>query len=342
VDPVEALTQLGGVATLAELTQALTRHQVRHAVAGGRIEHLRRDTYVLPGLDEARRAAICAGGVLGGVGAAQYWGWKVRMPPDRPCVVLPRNARRPAGDLECHWQGLGEDDVVDGVTGRVATVVCCARWYDVPTALSVADSALREGVVTREQLLAAAEASPRTGRAKVLAVVAAADARAANPFESCLRAHALDVPGLHLEAQGCLPGIGVVDLLDGELGSWSRPSRSSSTATRRASGGTCAATPRVRVAASWWCGSPGRRRCSAPATCVPPWPTSSSAASPGASRSPAEPSPLRGQFAGRGAGPRGVRRHAARTARDVAGVAGPVSGGASDAAPRRRRGRRRW
>lgn len=218
MDPVAALTQLGGVATFGELTQVLTRHQVRHAVAGGRIEHLRRDTYALPGLDEERRAATCAGGVLGGLGAARHWGWKVRMPATRPCVVLSRNARRPARDLECHWQDLADDDVVDGVTGRAATVVACARWYDVPTALSVADSALREGVVTREQLVTAAEASPRTGRAKALAVVAVADARAANPFESCLRAHALDVPSLRLQPQGRLPGIGIVDLLDVELG----------------------------------------------------------------------------------------------------------------------------
>lgn len=218
VDPVEALTQLGGVATLGELMQVLTRHQVRRAVSDGRIEHLRRDTYVLPGLDDARRAARCAGGVLGGVGAAQHWDWKVRMPPVRPCVVLPRSARRPTGDLECRWQDLAADDVVDGVTGRVATVVGCARWYDVPTALSVADSALREGVVSREQLVAAAEAAPRTGRTKALAVINAADTRAANPFESCLRAHGLGVPGLHLEPQGCLPGIGCVDLLDRELG----------------------------------------------------------------------------------------------------------------------------
>jgi len=188
------------------------------AVAAGRVERLRRGTYALPGLDEARREALGAGGVLGGVSAAQHWGWKVRLPPDRPCVVLPRNARQPVGDLECRWQNLTEDDIVDGVTSPTATVVACARWYDLPTALSVADSALRAGKVTLEQLVAAVEASPRTGRAKALGVVTAADARAANPFESCLRAHALGVPDLHLEPQGHLPGLGTVDLLGRELG----------------------------------------------------------------------------------------------------------------------------
>lgn len=218
MDPVEALTQLGGVATLGELTGALTRHQLRRAVATGRIDHVRRDTYVLPGLAEARRLAVSVGGVLSGVDAAQHWDWKVRMPATRPCVVLPRSSRRPPGELECHWQDLPESDVVDGVTGRVATVLACARWYDLATALSVADSALREGTVTRDQLLTAAAASPRTGRAQAVAVIEAADARAANPFESCLRAHALGIPGLHLEPQGLVPGVGRVDLLDRELG----------------------------------------------------------------------------------------------------------------------------
>lgn len=160
MDPVEALTQLGGVATLGELTRALTRHEVRRAVVEGRIDHLRRDAYVLPGLDEAKRTALSVGGVLSGVSAAQHWGWKVRMPPTQPCLILPRSARRPPGDLECHWQDLPEDDVVDGETSPVATVMVCARWYDLPTALSVADSALRDGAVTREQLLLAVAASP--------------------------------------------------------------------------------------------------------------------------------------------------------------------------------------
>jgi very-short-patch-repair endonuclease len=49
-------------------------------------------------------------------------------------------------------------------------------------------------------------------------VVEAADARAANPFESVLRAVALTVPGLVVEPQGEVPGVGWVDLLDRRLG----------------------------------------------------------------------------------------------------------------------------
>ncbi|RYC04435.1 endonuclease domain-containing protein [Nocardioides zhouii] len=82
----------------------------------------------------------------------------------------------------------------------------------------MADSALRENAVTPGQLLAAAEASPRTGRAKALAVARAADGRAANPFESCTRAIALGVPGLSVRPQVRIRGVGRVDLADLVLG----------------------------------------------------------------------------------------------------------------------------
>lgn len=57
----------------------------------------------------------------------------------------------------------------------------------------MADSALRDQTVTREQLLAA-------------------DGRADNPFESCLRAIALDVPGWSPQAQPHVPGVGHADV----------------------------------------------------------------------------------------------------------------------------------
>ena len=98
------------------------------------------------------------------------------------------------------------------------TVIGCARAYDVDVALSVADSALRDRAVTRQQLLAAAKASPRTWRAKALQVVQAADARAANPFESCARAIASEVLGLCVRPQVWIPGVGRVDLADLGLG----------------------------------------------------------------------------------------------------------------------------
>lgn len=88
---------------------------------------------------------------------------------------------------------------------------------DAGAALAVADSALRAGV-DPERLLAAAKAAPRTGRAKAVRVATEADVRAANPFESCLRAVAIDVPGLALVPQQWIGHIGCVDLYDAALG----------------------------------------------------------------------------------------------------------------------------
>ncbi|KRF35076.1 hypothetical protein [Nocardioides sp. Soil805] len=104
------------------------------------------------------------------------------------------------------------------MTRRVRTVIDCARAYDFDVALCVADSALREGEVTRSDLVSAAERSPRTGRTKVLRVAEFASSKRANPFESCLFAIALTVPGLVVEPQGHVPGVGWVDLLDRRLG----------------------------------------------------------------------------------------------------------------------------
>jgi hypothetical protein len=59
---------------------------------------------------------------------------------------------------------------------------------------------------------------PDRYRARCLRVALLADGRAANPFESVLRAIALGVDGLHVEPQVWVDGVGRPDLLDRELG----------------------------------------------------------------------------------------------------------------------------
>jgi very-short-patch-repair endonuclease len=89
----------------------------------------------------------------------------------------------------------------------------CAT-FPTTTVLAVIDSALRVGDLDRNDLLAAAEQSPRTGRARAIRVAQAADPRAATAFESVTRAISHDVPGLHLVPQvNVLPGI-TPDLVD--------------------------------------------------------------------------------------------------------------------------------
>ena len=100
---------------------------------------------------------------------------------------------------------------------RAQTVVDCARTLPFDEALCVADSAMRDPRVTRDDLLAAVEQSPRSGRGKVRHVVESADEGAANAFESLVRAVAMEVDGLRLRTKVQVGSIGWVDLADPAL-----------------------------------------------------------------------------------------------------------------------------
>lgn len=218
MDPVEALRRLGGVAAYGELIGPTTRGALAAAVRAGRVRRLRFDRYALVDTDEQVCRAVSVGGVVSHLSAAIHYGWKVKEPPALLCVTLPRNARKPSGELELRWRDLDDSAVYRHVTTRAQTVIDCARAYDFDVALSVADSALREGVLTRTDLMAAAERAPRTGRGRAIRVAETATGKPANPFESCLLAIALEVPGLSVVPQGHVRGVGWVDLLDRALG----------------------------------------------------------------------------------------------------------------------------
>ena len=218
MDAVEALTRLGGVATVAELMTLTSRRRLRTAVSAGRIVRVAAATYALPGAEGARLAAARLGGVVSHLSAAEHWGWKLKLPPALPEVTVPRNRCHLERDgVDVHWADLLPHQLCGRVTSRVETVVGCARDHSFDVALSVADSALRAGV-RRDDVLAAAHLSPRTGRTRVIRVAEAADPRAANPFESVLRSIALEVPGLCVEPQQWVGHVGRVDLLDVRLG----------------------------------------------------------------------------------------------------------------------------
>jgi len=218
MDPVDALLRLGGVASSGELIGATTRARLRTAVAHGRVVHLKHDRYGLIDLSSDRRTAGAAGGVVSHLSAALAWDWKVKHPPLQTHVTVPSGARRPTQEVALHWGQLADSEVRHGVTSPVRTVIDCAKSLPFDEALAVADSALRGGEVDRHQLLLAAQSSSRTGRSKAIEVIEAADAGAANPFESVVRATALSVPGLTVETQGEIDGVGFVDLLDRRLG----------------------------------------------------------------------------------------------------------------------------
>lgn len=201
---VPALVRLGGAADAATLFHLSSRKQVRTAVERGTVLRISRGWYALPSADPNRHAARELAGVASHLSAAASYGWELKTPPAVPWVTVPPKRRVPAdrrtGKVVC-WRNLAPAAYQDGVTTRLQTVLDCARDLPFDEALAVADSALREGQLSKEELLDAARSSPSRGRQRALRVADAADERAYNPFESVLRAHALTAGGLDLRPQ---------------------------------------------------------------------------------------------------------------------------------------------
>ena len=125
--------------------------------------------------------------------------------PERVWVTVPRNRKRRSfrdGRAIVVRADLRSDEVEDGVTSPLRTVLDCSRRLPFDQALALADSALRSGRLSHPQLLHAAAAAKGPGAARCRRVAACATHLAANPFESAVRAVALEFPQLAVEPQG--------------------------------------------------------------------------------------------------------------------------------------------
>lgn len=91
-------------------------------------------------------------------------------------------------------------EVPRGVMDERATLEQCLRRLPFDEALAVADSTLRMGF-GRHRLEAIGMSARGPGSPRIRRVCDLADGRAANPFESVLRAIAADVPGLNVTPQ---------------------------------------------------------------------------------------------------------------------------------------------
>jgi very-short-patch-repair endonuclease len=216
----EVLARSGGVAETRTLVAFTSRRRVAAALGRGEIVRDARGRYALPTADQARREAHRLSGVITGASAAAAHGWELKTQPALPTVTVP-SKRKVApvrrGDVDLRWRDIAPHDVWDGVLRPVQTVVDCARTLPFDEALAVADSALRHGAVTSSEVRRSAEQVRTTGRAQALRVAREASGLAANPFESVLRAIALDVPGLALRPQVVIAEggwVGRPDLVD--------------------------------------------------------------------------------------------------------------------------------
>src|SRR6478735_2495410 len=221
--PETALARLGGIARRDRLRALTHWRRIDAALAEGGVVRVAHGWYSLPLAQSGRREALRLTGTASHTTAANHWGWKVKTVPERPHVTV-RRKRHLTRDAQAaaavHWRDLAVDDVADGwVTTPVRTVIDCCLDLPFDEALAVADSALRSGLSRRDVTERARWLGPRQ-RGKVARVMGAADHRAANPFESVLRAICLDVPGLVVEPQTRIRYDGFyarVDLADDEL-----------------------------------------------------------------------------------------------------------------------------
>lgn len=215
----EVLARLGGVAPRGRLVAACGRSSVDSALADGRLVAVTRGVYCCAETDASRAAAAAVSGVLSCRSAAIAQGWAVRTVPTKPDVTLPRNRRiAPARlvGLTVYRADLGPDDVRDGCTSPDRTLLDCLRSLPFEEALAVADSALRAGFPSG-RLAALARDAQGPGAVAVRRVAALADGRAANPFESSLRAICLQVEGLEVVPQVTVRAphwLGTPDLCD--------------------------------------------------------------------------------------------------------------------------------
>lgn len=221
---VHVLERLGGVADRATLVRLTSRAKLDAALRIGDVVRDSRGRYALPAADQAVRAANALSAVVSHGSAAAHWGWEMKQPPQQPSMTVPRNRNVAAErrvELSVKWADLSPEEIVNGIlTSQGRTVIDCAKTMPFDHALAIADSALRHRNITSRRLLQLAEAVPGRGRAACLRVAREANGKAANPFESVLRAISLDVPGLDLRPQVVISEGGPVvrpDLVDENL-----------------------------------------------------------------------------------------------------------------------------
>lgn len=218
------LAQLGGTGSARDLVYRFGAHRVRAAVLAGCVVRLGHGRYCLPGLEESRQRAHALAAVVSGRSAAALHGLAMLRPPGAPELTVPRHrklavARRKG--VVVYWADLRPQDVVDGVTEPIRTVVDCAVKLPFDEALAIADSALRAGLVTRRDLTDALPTANFRGSAQLRQVLTEATAEAANPVESALRAIVLTegvgnfVPQLEVELDGrtVYPDLADADLM---------------------------------------------------------------------------------------------------------------------------------
>ena len=186
----DALRALGGAARWQELRGHVGWRALKKAKKAGSVE-LVNGVWRLADADQARILAAQLRATRSHSTAAAHWGMDLppQETPETTLTVPPTAHRRNAPtDVNFRYRRLDRTEIDGDVTTPLRTVVDCLRDEPLRVALSVGDSALREGLVTHRDLTQAVANLTGQGAAKAKHRLGLLDARSANAFESCARA----------------------------------------------------------------------------------------------------------------------------------------------------------
>jgi len=172
-----------------------SRHDVARAVAGGRLNRVRRGVYgICAEGDRLRGIQLATKGVISHTTAAKAVGIGLAFDDSRVHLTFPRDYGSPREAwFVCHRSDLRHDDVVvvDGIecVAPLRTVVDLARSLPLAEAVAAADAALRDGLVILDEFVSVVGAMiPRTpGIRRVRRVLALVDPASGSVLESLLR-----------------------------------------------------------------------------------------------------------------------------------------------------------
>jgi very-short-patch-repair endonuclease len=214
VDPAPVIAALEGVARWAELERhGVGRRGLARACAEGRVLRLGRGLYCLPGAqDRPVVRAVAVGAVLACGAAAEHHGLEVF---GEPGLHVTRESARAVGrGIVVHRRATEHDA---RATGLRQTLLDCCRCLPSTQAVSVLDSALRQGRVELAELQGLAPGrGPWAGR--VARAVSLVDPQAQSVLESAARVLLVEASVGAVSSQVHVPCVGWVDLVvDGWL-----------------------------------------------------------------------------------------------------------------------------
>lgn len=258
--------------TRAELfEQGHTRNSIVEALRTGRLVHVRRDRYLLPGAEDAFVRAVRVGGRLTclsylavlGVFVLENRNLHVHVRPTASRLRSPHDRRKRITALrrrgvKLHWTDLLDECGRACATGVLDALAHAIRCQNPTAAVATLDSALNKKLIAEADLARVFAALP--ARFQVLASFV--DARAESGPETFVRLMARRL-GCDIQLQVKFAETGRVDLvLDGWLVVEWTASRSTKTGPRSCA--TTVATWRSPPSATRPCACPHRTSCTAP------------------------------------------------------------------------------